>query len=91
MKMPINTSGVALAAVAAVLFNVVSVSTAGATEAKVQCDGVNACKGQSACKTANNGCKGQNSCKGKGGCKSSDNGCAGKNSCKGKGGCAAKK
>jgi len=27
---------------------------------------VNACKGQSACKTANNGCKGQNSCKGQG-------------------------
>ena len=52
MKMPINTSGVALAAVAAMLFNVVPVSTAGATEAKVQCEGVNACKGQSACKTA---------------------------------------
>jgi hypothetical protein len=28
MKMPINTSGVALAAVAAVLFNVVAVGTA---------------------------------------------------------------
>lgn len=66
MKMAINTSGVALAAVAAILFNVVPVSTAGATEAKVQCEGVNACKGQSACKTANNGCKGQNSCKGQG-------------------------
>jgi hypothetical protein len=66
MKMPINTSGVALAAVAAVLFNVASVSTAGATEAKVHCEGVNACKGQSACKTANNACKGQNSCKGQG-------------------------
>ena len=50
MKMPINKSGVALAAVAAVLFNVVSVSTAGATEAKVQCEGVNACKGQNSCK-----------------------------------------
>lgn len=32
----------------------------------VTCYGANACKGQSACKTANNGCKGQNSCKGKG-------------------------
>ena len=69
MKMPINTSGVALAAVAAVLFNVASVSTAGATEAKVHCEGVNACKGQSACKTANNGCKGQNACKGQNSCK----------------------
>lgn len=66
MKMPINTSGAALAAVAAILLNVVPVSTAGATEAKVQCEGVNACKGQSACKTATNGCKGQNSCKGQG-------------------------
>jgi hypothetical protein len=66
MKMPINTSGAALAAVAAVLFNVVSVGTVSATEAKVQCEGVNACKGQSACKTATNGCKGQNACKGQG-------------------------
>ncbi len=28
--------------------------------------GVNACKGQSACKTAENGCGGHNACKGKG-------------------------
>ena len=27
---------------------------------------MNACKGQSACKSASNACKGQNSCKGKG-------------------------
>ena len=66
MKMPINTSGAAIAAVAAILFNVVPVSTAGAAEAKVQCEGVNACKGQSSCKTAHNACKGQNSCKGQG-------------------------
>jgi hypothetical protein len=52
--------------VAAALFNFVAVSTAGATEAKVQCEGVNACKGQSACKTASSSCKGQNSCKGQG-------------------------
>lgn len=30
------------------------------------CNGANACKGHSACKTANNGCKGQNACKGQG-------------------------
>ena len=30
------------------------------------CWGVNACKGQSACKSTRNACKGQNSCKGKG-------------------------
>jgi hypothetical protein len=32
----------------------------------VKCGGTNACKGQSACKSANNACKGQNACKGKG-------------------------
>jgi hypothetical protein len=35
-------------------------------EAKTHCTGVNASKGQSACKSANNACKGRNSCKGKG-------------------------
>jgi len=35
-------------------------------EAKVHCAGINACKGQTACKSASNDCKGQNSCKGKG-------------------------
>ena len=32
----------------------------------VKCSGVNACKGQSACKSAANSCKGQNACKGQG-------------------------
>jgi hypothetical protein len=32
----------------------------------VKCGGTNACKGQSACKSASNACKGQNACKGKG-------------------------
>jgi hypothetical protein len=32
----------------------------------VHCGGTNACKGQSACKSASNACKGQNACKGKG-------------------------
>jgi len=42
--------------------------TADTTDAgtSVKCSGANACKGQSACKTATNACKGQNSCKGKG-------------------------
>jgi hypothetical protein len=62
-----NTSGVAVAAAAALLFGsgVASTALAG-TDAKTHCSGVNACKGQSACKSANNACKGQNSCKGKG-------------------------
>lgn len=33
---------------------------------KVQCEGVNSCKGKSACKTANHECSGLNECKGKG-------------------------
>jgi hypothetical protein len=62
-----NTSGATLATAAAILFGTGFVSTSfAASEAKIQCSGVNACKGQSACKSANNACKGQNSCKGKG-------------------------
>jgi hypothetical protein len=59
-------SSVALAAAAAMMFSMAAVTTASADEAKVHCDGVNSCKGHSACKSANNSCKGQNSCKGKG-------------------------
>jgi len=59
-------SSVALAAAAAVMFSTAVVSTARADVAKVKCEGVNSCKGHSACKSANNACKGQNSCKGKG-------------------------
>ena len=36
------------------------------SEATVKCEGVNQCKGQSACKTAHNACSGQNACKGQG-------------------------
>jgi hypothetical protein len=32
----------------------------------VKCQGINACKGQSKCKTAANACAGQNACKGMG-------------------------
>ena len=65
-----NKTGTALAATAAMLL--ISGTTIGATGAeagmgkKVACFGVNACKGQGACKTASNACKGQNACKGKG-------------------------
>lgn len=41
-----------------------SAFAAGGTEGK--CFGVNGCKGQGACKTAQNDCKGHNACKGKG-------------------------
>lgn len=39
-------------------------NTTGATG--VKCMGVNACRGQSACRSAANACKGQNSCKHRG-------------------------
>jgi len=61
-----TVSGSAIAAAAALLFSVASITTASADEAKMHCTGVNSCKGQSSCKSASNSCKGQNSCKGKG-------------------------
>lgn len=62
-----KASGAAIATAAALLFSSLAVSTASAAEeAQVHCTGVNACKGQTACKTANNECKGQNACKGQG-------------------------
>jgi hypothetical protein len=61
-----GVSGAAIATAAALLFSSVPVATAAADEAKMHCDGVNSCKGQSSCKSATNSCKGQNSCKGKG-------------------------
>ena len=63
-------TGVALATAAAGLFAVASVgyaaSHAGAAADKVKCEGVNACKGKSECKSAKNDCKGKNACKGQG-------------------------
>ena len=60
-------SGLALATAAAALFAAAPIATVSAADAaKVKCEGVNTCKGQSACKTATSGCQGQNSCKGKG-------------------------
>jgi len=41
-------------------------SSSGDASAQVKCVGGNACKGQSACKSASSSCKGQNACKGKG-------------------------
>ena len=40
--------------------------SSGTVSANVKCYGVNACKGQSECKTAMSACKGQNGCKGQG-------------------------
>ena len=58
---------ISIAAAAAALFSVVAVPAVNAEEStSVKCTGINGCKGQSKCATAENACAGQNSCKGKG-------------------------
>jgi hypothetical protein len=59
-------SGAAIATAAALMFGNIALNVAQADEAKVKCEGVNSCKGTSACATAHNACQGQNSCKGQG-------------------------
>ena len=60
-------SGLALAAAAAIAFTAAPLSTVNAAdEAKVKCEGVNACKGHGECKSAKNDCAGKNACKGQG-------------------------
>ena len=66
MKQRNKISGAAIATAAALLFGSVGANVASAEEAKVKCEGVNGCKGKSACATAANSCQGQNSCKGHG-------------------------
>ena len=65
MKMT-SKSGATLAAAAASLFLAGATMTTVAHAADGKCVGVNACKGQGACKGGANACKGQNACKGKG-------------------------
>jgi hypothetical protein len=59
---------ISIAAAAAALFSAVTVPAVNAAEAAgtVKCQGINACKGQSKCQTAENACAGHNACKGKG-------------------------
>ena len=59
-------SGVALATAAALLFTTAPLTGAQAAEAKVKCEGGNACKGKSECHTATSACAGMNNCKGQG-------------------------
>jgi hypothetical protein len=74
MKNPVRT-GTMIALAAASLFAAACSKTpdtkstmpaSGEKMAGVHCMGVNSCKGQGSCKTAQNACKGQNSCKGAG-------------------------
>ena len=59
-------AGATLATTAAMLFAFAPVSIVHAEEGQVGCLGINGCKGQGACKTADNACAGQNACKGHG-------------------------
>jgi phage tail sheath gpL-like len=63
-----SKSGATLAATAATLFLAGTVVTTVSTPAAAQgkCMATNACKGQSACKSAGNSCKGMNACKSNG-------------------------
>jgi len=66
-EIPMNvktTSSLTLAAAAAAMFALAPVAVSAADE--VKCVGGNACKGNSACKTATSECKGLNACKGQG-------------------------
>ena len=70
-------SGAAMAAAALSLaVGSTALTTPASAAAKVMCYGVNACKGQGACKTANNACKGQAACKGQGWINASAEDCA---------------
>jgi hypothetical protein len=65
----VKTKTAILAAAAGALFLATSPALADTDEekeAKVKCEGVNSCKGQSDCHTAHNECSGKKSCKGKG-------------------------
>ncbi len=66
MKASTKVSGAAIATAAAMLFGTLTAVPVSADDAKVKCEGVNSCKGKSACATAQNSCQGQNSCKGHG-------------------------
>jgi hypothetical protein len=62
-----NTNKILMATAAAALFLAGPVSALAADDAaKVKCEGANACKGKTACKSEANACAGKNACKGKG-------------------------
>lgn len=84
-KQPIDTqrravNGAALAVAAAGafygLYKSVEVFAPKAEAGSIACYGINACKGQTACSTAQNACTGQNACKGQGWLNASAKECA---------------
>lgn len=80
-----SNKGAMIAAMAAGLFSAGAPMAASAADSpKIHCQGVNSCKGKSACSTATSGCAGQNACKGKGWIELTEK------ECKAKGGTVAK-
>ncbi|MBS0238090.1 MAG: hypothetical protein JSR89_06675 [Proteobacteria bacterium] len=76
MKISVKSgSAIAAAAASLMLANAVVSTAALADNGMGHCIGANACKGQSACKSAKNTCKGQNACKGQGFTKTTRKGC----------------
>ena len=69
-----NTKSFIIASAAAAMFFAGSVSAdsheghdhEADSDSMIKCEGANACKGQSACATADSACGGQNACAGKG-------------------------
>ena len=59
-------SGAVIAMAAASWFTSAQAAPSSSEEAIVHCAGVNACKGQGRCATAEHSCKGANACKGQG-------------------------
>lgn len=68
MKVNIVSGATLAAAAVALALSGMAIMPAAAKKGmkSVHCVGINACKGQSACKTASSSCKGLNSCKGQG-------------------------
>ena len=60
-----KVNGATLAIAAAALLASAPISAHASSE-NVRCFGVNGCRGQGSCATANNQCAGQNACKGQG-------------------------
>ena len=83
MKNKMGGAAVAVAAAGLFLSGCASTGQSGgdmsmADSSSVHCNGVNSCKGKTACKSANNDCKGKNSCKGHGWLKTSKTDCEAK-------------
>lgn len=66
MKLSAKSGATIAAAAAALVLSGASIAPVAQAAEKVQCYGVNSCKGSGACKTAKNDCKGKNACKGQG-------------------------